>query len=61
MDDALRQQIRQLAEENGLDPEELERVFVVGDVPEELMSAISGVLGDVSVFSEALGKLKDED
>lgn len=57
MDDAQREQIRRLAEENGLDPAALEAVFFSGDMPEELEQAIAAVLGDVGLFGKALEEL----
>lgn len=57
MDDALREQIRTLAEQHGLDPAVLESAFSSGDMPEELEQAMTLILGDISLFHQALGDL----
>lgn len=57
MDEALREQIRQLAESNGLDPAALEPLFQSGEVPDEVQEAIAAVLGDVELFDKALSGL----
>lgn len=57
MDDALREKIRTLAEENNLDPQTLEATLNSGNMPEELQQSMAAVLADIGLFSEALGKL----
>lgn len=59
MDETLWEQIRLLAEENNLDPDELVKLLGSGEMPEDLMAAISSVMGDISLFSEAANKLND--
>jgi len=58
MDDTLRNKIRELAEENDLDPEQLETLFDGAPMPEALEKAVESVLGDVELFDLALNKLK---
>lgn len=50
MDDSLRERIQALAEAQGIDPAELEQLFNGGGLPDELMEAMSMVLGDVGDF-----------
>ncbi|QGY40072.1 hypothetical protein GM415_08010 [Pseudodesulfovibrio cashew] len=56
MDDPRRDAIRQLAEQNGLDPAELEAALLSGDIPEPLLRAMEAVLGDIELFAEAVTK-----
>ncbi len=57
MDETLREKIRTLADKHGLDPAELEAVFLSGDIPPELVQAMEAVMGDVSMFAQALKNL----
>lgn len=57
MDDALRERIRKLAEESGLDPAELERTMLTSDIPEDMVQAMAAALDDISLFDQALSKL----
>lgn len=50
MDEDLQKRIRQMAEENDLDPDELLRHFSSGDVPDGLMQAMTQVLGAIDSF-----------
>ncbi len=58
MDDALRDKIRRLAEDNDIDPERLEASFSGASMPEALEKTVATVLGDVELFDLALRKLK---
>lgn len=58
MDDTLKEKIKELAEENDLDPEQLEMLFNGAPMPEALEKAVESVLGDVELFDLALNKLK---
>ena len=58
MDKEIREQLRKLAEEEGLDPEELYAALDGSPMPEALQKAVEAVLGDVELFDLALGKLK---
>lgn len=58
MDDTLRDRIRQLAEENDLDPEQLEALFDGAPMSDALEKTVGSVLGDVELFEQALNKLK---
>jgi len=57
MDETLRDTIRTLAKENGLDPEALEKSFISGEMPPELLEAMTAILGDVGMFGYALKNL----
>lgn len=57
MDQVLREQIRQLAESNGLNPAAMESLFQSGELPNEVQEAIAAVLGDVELFDKALSGL----
>tara|TARA_B100000683_G_scaffold272969_1_gene317389 strand:+ start:1129 stop:1353 length:225 start_codon:yes stop_codon:yes gene_type:complete len=58
MDEETMQQIRELAEEKGMDAEQLAEALT-GGVPEELLEAMTVVLGKTALFDLALTK-KDE-
>lgn len=58
MDDSIRQSLRKLAEEHGLDLELLEQALLSGDIPESLAQSMAEVLGDIGRFDEASGKLE---
>ncbi len=57
MDENLRKKIRTFAEENGLDPDELEVTLGTDALPLELEQAMDAVLGDVGRFAQALDRL----
>lgn len=59
MDEDLRETLRRLAEEHGLDLELLEQAMLSGDIPESLARAMGDVLDDVARFGEAVGKLDE--
>ncbi len=48
MNEAEHKQLRQIAEENDLDPVELDRLLSSGQVPPELAEVMGSVLGEVS-------------
>jgi|GEM_PF-2776357 len=58
MDEKLREQLRIIAEAEGLDPEVLYSAFDGSPMPEALEKAVETVLGDVELFDLALSKLK---
>ncbi|SOB59442.1 Fructose 1,6-bisphosphatase II [Pseudodesulfovibrio profundus] len=58
MDEETMQQIRELAEKKGMDAEQLAEALT-GGVPEELLEAMTVVLGKTALFDLALTK-KDE-
>ena len=58
MEEELKERIRQMAAENGLDPEEVLRHFSAEEVPDGLMQAMTHVLGAVDSFVE---EQKDEE
>lgn len=57
MDEELREKIRNLAEEKGLDPAVLEAAFLSSEIPQELQEAMTTVVGDVALFEKALSQL----
>lgn len=61
MDKNVHDSIHALAEENGLDPIELEKLFAAEPIPGELMAAMEAALGDVGMFAAALDKLNDKE
>lgn len=59
MDQETRQRIIDLAEKNGLAPDELLALESADGLPEDLRRAIEAVMGDVATFGQALSKLDD--
>nr|WP_321259580.1 hypothetical protein [uncultured Pseudodesulfovibrio sp.] len=57
MDEKTIEELRTLAEENGIDPEVLLAIAEADGLPEDLQNAIAAVLGDVATFGHALDKL----
>jgi len=60
MDKETRQRIIDLAEKNGLDPEEILALDSADGLPEDLRLTIEAVMGDVATFGQALTKLDTE-
>jgi len=58
MDEALLEQLRKLAKEEGFDAEDLIQALSGTPMPEDLERAVEVVLGDVELFDLALKKLK---
>ncbi|MCJ2165700.1 MULTISPECIES: hypothetical protein [unclassified Pseudodesulfovibrio] len=58
MDETTRQEIMELAERNNIDPEQLLAIATADGLPEDLQTAMAAVLGDISIFGQALDKLE---
>lgn len=58
MDETLEAKLRELAEKNGIDPDELIRLAGHTALPDGLDQAVAAVLGDVALFGHALNKVK---
>lgn len=59
MDEALETKLRELAEENGVDPDELIGLAKQAGLPDGLEQVVEAVLGDVATYARALDKLKE--
>jgi len=57
MDEKNIEEIRKLAEENGIDPDALLSIAEADGLPENLQDAIAAILGDIATFGHALDKL----
>lgn len=57
MTDDLKERIRTLAEEHGLDPDYLEQTLLMTDIPEEMAQAMGASLDDLARFEQALSNL----
>ena len=60
MDKATLDKIRESAKKKGIDPDELIKVVRTGTLPPEFEEAITAVMGDLSIFGEALDKLSKD-
>jgi len=58
MDENLEAKLRELAEENGVDPDELISLAGQAELPEGLDRVVETLLGDVALFGRALDSLK---
>lgn len=47
-------ELRELAEKNGIDPDQLSAIAEADGLPEELRAAMADVLGDLTIFGQAL-------
>jgi nucleotide-binding universal stress UspA family protein len=54
MDETTLQELRALAEQNGIDPDQLLEIAEADGLPEELSAAMAEVLGDLTIFGQAL-------
>jgi DNA-directed RNA polymerase subunit H (RpoH/RPB5) len=54
MDENTIQELRELAEKNGIDPDQLLKIAQADGLPEELNAAMADVLGDLTIFGQAL-------
>jgi len=54
MDETTLQELRELAERNGIDPDQLLAIAEADGLPEELSAAMAEVLGDLTIFGQAL-------
>ncbi|BCS88733.1 hypothetical protein [Pseudodesulfovibrio sediminis] len=59
MDDTTADLIRALAEKNGLDPDTILAIETADGLPEELRDAMAAVLGDLTMFGQALDALDE--
>ncbi len=60
MDKATLDKISKTAKKNGIDPDELVKAVRTGYLPPEFEEAITAVMGDLSIFGEALDKLSKD-
>lgn len=58
MEKNLEAKLRELAEENGVDPDELISLAGQAELPEGLDQVVETLLGDVALFGHALDSLK---
>ncbi len=58
MDDTTIQEIKHLAEQNGLDPEQLLALAGEDKLPAAMKQGMTAILGDIAIFEQALDKLK---
>jgi hypothetical protein len=58
MDENLETKLRELAEENGVDPDELIGLAEQAELPEGLDRVAETLLGDVALFGLALDNIK---
>ena len=54
MDETTLNELRALAEKNGIDPDKLLEIAGADGLPEELSAALADVLGDLTIFGQAL-------
>ncbi len=54
MDETTLDELRELAEKKGIDPERLLEIARADGLPEELGAAMADVLGDLTIFGLAL-------
>jgi hypothetical protein len=59
MDETALNELRRRAEQNGIDPERLLEIAKADGLPDDLSAALAEVLGDLTIFGQALDK-KDE-
>ncbi|WP_338668499.1 hypothetical protein [Pseudodesulfovibrio methanolicus] len=59
MDETTLQELRALAEQHGIDPDQLLAIAGADGLPEALSAAMAEVLGDLTIFGQALDG-KDE-
>ena len=57
MDESVETKLRELAEENGIDPDELIALARQSALPDGLDKVVAAVIGDVATFGRALDKL----
>ena len=58
MDETTRQKIIELAEQNGVNPDELLAIETADGLPDELRQAVADVLGDLTLFGRARDELE---
>lgn len=59
MDESVETKLRELAEENGIDPDELIALARQSTLPDGLNEVVSAIIGDVATYGHALDKLKE--
>lgn len=59
MDETIETKLRELADENGVDPDELVALAQDMTLPEGLDDVVAAILGDVAIFGQALDKLDE--
>ncbi|EGB15061.1 fructose 1,6-bisphosphatase II [Pseudodesulfovibrio mercurii] len=57
MDETTIQELRELAEQNGIDPDQLLAIGETDGLDPELRRAVADILGDVTLFGQALDGL----
>lgn len=60
MDDTTLDELRALAEANGLDPEQLLAIGEADGLPDDLRRAMADIMGDLTVFGQAMDGLKQD-
>ncbi|WP_316899124.1 hypothetical protein [Pseudodesulfovibrio indicus] len=58
MDETTLNELRGLAEQNGIDPEQLLAIAEADGLPDELRRAMAEIMGDLTVFGQALSDLE---
>jgi len=58
MDDTTRQEIKQLADQHDLDPEQLLSLAEKDQLPPVMKQGMTAILGDIAIFEQAVDKLK---
>ena len=54
MDETAIRKLRELAAKNGVDPDHLLEIVQADGLPEELGEAMADILGDLTIFGQAL-------
>ena len=54
MDETTIKELRELAEKNGIDPDRLLEIAQADGLPVELGAAMADILGDLTIFGQAL-------
>jgi predicted O-linked N-acetylglucosamine transferase (SPINDLY family) len=54
MDETTLNELRELAEKNGIDPDRLLAIAGADRLPEELSAAMADILGELTIFGQAL-------
>ncbi|WP_319583004.1 hypothetical protein [uncultured Pseudodesulfovibrio sp.] len=59
MDKTTNQELRALAEKNGIDPDQLLEIAHADGLPEELSATVAEILGDMTIFGQALDEKEE--
>ncbi|WP_207262721.1 hypothetical protein [Desulfovibrio sp. Huiquan2017] len=54
MDEITLDDLRELTEKNGIDPDQLSAIAEADGLPEDLRAAMADILGDLTIFGQAL-------